>query len=196
MGRRWESPSGNLYCSTIVEPKSTDPQPSTLSFVTSLAVYDLLANHLINARAILLKWPNDVLVNNAKISGILLENTSDKIVVGIGLNVAFHPELPDRQATSVHHANPDNDKTAADILEDLAPLFSKRVCQWREHGEQSILRDWQNHAHQHGDILNVSISKNEKISGEYAGLTETGALRLRKAEGTLIEIHAGDIELG
>lgn len=196
LGRKWESPSGNLYCSTIVDIDPRDPSPSSLSFVVALAVYDLLAGNLINEKSIKLKWPNDVLVNSAKISGILLENVLNKIVVGVGLNVAFHPDLSDRQATSIHHANPDSDKSAEEIFSQFVPLFGKRLEQWRDQGVQSIFRDWQEYAHQVGDVLHVSVSKEEKTTGEYGGLNEVGALRLRKPDGTLIEIHAGDIELG
>ncbi|MBQ0770356.1 MAG: biotin--[acetyl-CoA-carboxylase] ligase, partial [Sphingomonadales bacterium] len=46
LGRKWESPAGNLYCSTVVDIRPGDPPPSTLSFVTALAVHDMLKDQL------------------------------------------------------------------------------------------------------------------------------------------------------
>lgn len=195
LGRKWESPAGNLYCSTVVDIRPGDPSPSTLSFVTALAVHDMLKDQLGIGTPVVLKWPNDVLVNDAKICGILLERVKDKVVVGIGINVLTAPELPDRATTSVHDANGQNGNDAAQVLDDLIPEFEKRLKQWRIFGLKSIFHEWQRAAHEKGTSLLVSGHDGEKIAGEYQGLNEDGALRLRKADGTLIVLHAGDVEL-
>lgn len=194
-GRKWESPQGNLYCSTVVDIRAGDPSPSTLSFVTALAVHDMLKGQLSIGTPVVLKWPNDILVNDAKICGILLERVRDKVVVGIGVNVVTAPELPDRATTSVHDANGQNGNDAAQVLEHLIPEFQKRLKQWRIFGLQSIFHEWQGAAHKKGTSLLVSDHDGEMIHGEYQGLAEDGALRLRKPDGTLIVIHAGDVEM-
>jgi BirA family biotin operon repressor/biotin-[acetyl-CoA-carboxylase] ligase len=193
--RKWESPVGNLYCSTVVDMRPGDPAPSSLSFVTALAVCDLLKDHLPSNESIMLKWPNDILVNEAKICGILLERVSAKIVVGIGINIVSAPELPDRKTISLQAANGRNQNDASQILDYLIPEFQKRLKQWRMLGLKSILHDWQSAAHRKGASLLVSDAEGEKIRGEYMGLNEDGALRLRKADGTLIVLHAGDVEM-
>ena len=195
MGRKWESPEGNLYCSTVVDMMPGDPSPSSLSFVTSLAVYDILKAQLRPNASIMLKWPNDILINHAKICGILLERILEKVVVGIGINIISAPQLPDRETTFLHAANDRNENDASQILDYLIPLFENRLKQWRQSGLKSILRDWQSAAHAPGTSLYVSDHDGTKIRGEYLGLTDDGALRLRKADGTLIVLHAGDVEM-
>ena len=195
MGRKWESPEGNLYCSTVVDMMPGDPAPSSLSFVTSLAVYDMLKTQIGPNASIMLKWPNDILVNNAKICGILLERILEKVVVGIGINIISAPRLPDRETTYLHAASDRNGNDASQILDHLIPFFESRLKQWRQSGLQSILRDWQSAAHVPGTSLYISDHDGTKVRGEYLGLTDAGALRLRKADGTLIVLHAGDVEM-
>lgn len=102
-GRVWHSPLGNLYCSTLVKLKDSDPLPHSLSFVAALSCYDTIlgffsrdasGKKLIAAGdALKLKWPNDVLRANAKISGILIERHGDNVIIGIGVNVAVDPNV-------------------------------------------------------------------------------------------------------
>ncbi|VAW05303.1 Biotin--protein ligase [hydrothermal vent metagenome] len=194
LGRVWESPKGNLYCSSLVEIKPADPPPSSLSFVSALAVRNTIASYLPEAN-IMLKWPNDILVTDKKICGILLERVDNMIVVGIGVNIAIAPILPDRKTTSLLAEGAESTLTASRFLEVLSENFAKTVCIWRQQGLSHILKKWQNRAHPIGATLTVSDEKGRKIAGEYAGLTNHGALRLRKSDGALIEIHAGDVEL-
>ncbi len=142
----------------------------------------------------LLKWPNDVLVSDAKICGILLERVKDQVVVGIGVNVAVAPEVEGRIVNSLAAEGATID--AAGFLEQLAREFETYVAIWREDGLAEILKQWQNLAHPVGMAITTSDDGGEKITGEFAGLQADGALRLRKTDGTLIEIHAGDISIG
>tara|TARA_R110000850_G_scaffold208289_1_gene334352 strand:+ start:199 stop:885 length:687 start_codon:yes stop_codon:yes gene_type:complete len=195
MGRKWASPPGNLYCSTVVDIRPGDPAPSSLSFVTALAVHDMLRSQLPAGTPIMLKWPNDILVSDAKICGILLERVADKVVVGIGVNIISAPELPDRATICLRTANDRLTQDASQILDALIPRFENRLNQWRTSGLGSILGDWQAAAHPPGSSLSVSDPSGEKIRGDYQGLGDDGALRLRKADGTLIVLHAGDVEM-
>lgn len=192
-GRRWESPPGNLYCSTVVGIRPGDPTASSLSFVTSLAVYRTIRSFLPHPNMIL-KWPNDVVVSGAKICGILLDRVEDMVVVGIGVNIAVAPTVDERRVTCL------KDEGAAvevpDFLQLLASEFALSVRNWRERGLPGILDEWQKLAHPVGATITTSDEGGEKTTGEYAGLTGDGALRLRKADGTLIEIRAGDISIG
>ncbi|GAA0481199.1 biotin--[acetyl-CoA-carboxylase] ligase [Parasphingorhabdus litoris] len=195
MGRRWESPKGNLYCSTIVNCRIGDPAPLTLSFVAALAVYETINAHLPHDE-IWLKWPNDILVSGSKICGILLEGAGDSVVVGIGVNVAIAPEVEGRVVTSLHKEGADPELTASAFLESLAQNFMDVLIRWRQSGLAAILDVWQQNAHPVGTRLSTSDAHGIRVDGEYAGLSNDGALRLRKPDGTLIEIHAGDVEVG
>lgn len=193
LGRPWSSPEGNLYCSTVVDIRITDPAPSSLSFVAGLAVYTVIRSYLPGTEMIL-KWPNDVLVSRAKICGILLERVKDQVVVGIGVNIAVSPEVEGRAVTSLVAEGASAE--AAEFLTRLSGIFDGFIKTWRERGFDHIQAEWLELAHPVGSMITTSDEQGEKTSGEFAGLTADGALRLRKADGTLIEIRAGDISIG
>jgi len=195
LGRKWESPQGNLYCSTLVTCRSTDPAPSSLSFVAGLAVHKAISAQ-ISHDDIWLKWPNDILVSGLKICGILLEGSNDAVIVGIGVNIAVAPHVEGRAVTSLHQEGAASEVTAALFLETLAPIFADTVYEWRQSGLAAILAAWQERAHPVGTRLSTSNANGERMEGEYAGLFADGALRLRKADGALIAIHAGDVHFG
>ncbi len=195
LGRKWESPEGNLYCSTLVACRGEDPAPSSLSFVAALAVHRAISAYLPH-EDIWLKWPNDILVSGLKICGILLERAGDFVIVGIGVNIAVAPEVEGRAVTSLHKEGTKTDLTAAGFLETLAQYFAETVDEWRSSGLPAILAAWQKRAHPLGTRLSTSDEKGQALEGEYAGLSANGALCLRKADGALIEIHAGDVDVG
>jgi BirA family transcriptional regulator, biotin operon repressor / biotin---[acetyl-CoA-carboxylase] ligase len=191
LGRNWSSPLGNLYASGLVRLRAGDPPASTLGFVAAIALYDVLSRTAPKA-AFQIKWPNDVMANGAKISGILLERAGDAIVVGIGVNLASHPNLPDRQTTSVATltgAAPQPDA----FIPLLVDAFTRVLDQWRTLGLPHILALWQANAHPVGAPLSVTVPDGTRLNGNFQGLSRDGALILRLADGTDRAIHAGDV---
>lgn len=194
-GRAWVSPEGNLTCSTVVNLRAGDPPVHTLAFVAALAVHDMLMDELGSRDRCLLKWPNDVLVDGAKVCGILLERSEDHVVAGIGVNVRSAPELPDRATTSLHAADGRNESDAAAILDRLKDHFAARLMQWRVEGRDAVLADWMQRSSPPGTPLQVSLDDEGTLHGAFAGLDPEGALRLRLGDGSLRVIHAGDVSL-
>ncbi|MEV8668908.1 hypothetical protein AB0075_26400, partial [Klebsiella pneumoniae] len=95
----WVSPVGNFYGSTLVRVRASDPPPATLALVAAVALDEVVRAYLGLSgadEALLIKWPNDLLIAGAKLSGILLERTDDAVVVGIGVNLAHYPDDTDR----------------------------------------------------------------------------------------------------
>lgn len=194
MGRTWDSASGNLFASTIVRLRASDPPPSSLGFVVSLAVEEtvrLIAPEV----SIQLKWPNDVMTGDGeKFCGILLERGGDAVVVGVGLNLRSHPAGLERPISDLA-AKGANPPPAQAVVEILAEAFARQLNAWRTGGLAAILRAWQADAHPQGTALSVNLPDGEHFEGLYAGLDEDGALRLRLADGEIRAIHAADIFL-
>lgn len=191
-GRLWVSPPGNLYASTIVRPRMGDPRAPSLALVAAVALDTLLQGWLAPER-LMIKWPNDLLADGAKISGILLEGVGDAVVVGIGVNLAHHPDLPDRPATSLAALGlspPD----PADFAAELAASFAAWLARWRGEGLGVVLARWHARAHPPGTALRVNAAEGA-IDGLYEGLEADGALRLKSADGRAHVVHAGDIFL-
>ncbi|RYM12286.1 biotin--[acetyl-CoA-carboxylase] ligase [Sphingobium cupriresistens] len=192
LGRAWESPDGNLYCSTLVRLRPSDPLPHTLALVAANAVHALIAP-LCRGQA-RIKWPNDILVDGAKIAGILLERAGDAIVVGIGINVTGHPEGLDRPVTSLA-AQGANDAQASTLYERLTQLFGHWLSIWRAQGIDPVRTHWLLNAHPTGTAMRVVQPDGGEVEGAFDTLDRHGMLILRLANGQSHAIHAGDIIL-
>ena len=193
MGRDWQSPIGNFYGSTLVRLRPEDPLPPTLAFVAALAVYDAL-NEVAPQLDLRIKWPNDILSGGAKISGILLERRDDAVIIGIGINLAFHPQGLGRPVTSLSALGV-TPPTAEAFQPVLARCLSHRLGLWRGGGLPDILAAWQAKAHAKGTPLSVYLPDGQSFAGVFDGLDVHGALQLRLADGAVRAIHAGDVFL-
>jgi BirA family transcriptional regulator, biotin operon repressor / biotin---[acetyl-CoA-carboxylase] ligase len=141
----------------------------------------------------MLKWPNDLLVEGAKLSGILLERVEEAVVIGFGVNLADNPTDLARAATSLaaHAAAPDPHS----FLEVLAERFAAWVERWRGTGIAPVREHWLAHAHPIGTPLTARLADGSTLDGLFEGLNGEGALILRLADGTRHVIHAGDVFL-
>ncbi|MBX9814954.1 MAG: biotin--[acetyl-CoA-carboxylase] ligase [Sphingomonas sp.] len=145
------------------------------------------------AAALQLKWPNDLLLHGAKLAGILLERAGDAVVVGIGVNLAHHPQGLDRPVTSLgaHAPAP----LPEDFARDLAARFGAWLARWRGEGLAAIAEAWAARAHPPGTALAVALPDGGRLEGRFEGLDRDGALILGLADGGRHVIHAGDVFL-
>ena len=192
-GRSWLDGPGNFMGSTAVRLLPQDPAPASLSFVAALAVYEAVLGHIATPLTVRLKWPNDVLLDGAKLAGILLERAGDAAVIGIGVNLAWSPALPDRATGHLKRIGPAPDRDA--FARDLAQSFDRELDRWRQFGLTPILSRWLAAAHPLGAPLAVHGADGSRVSGTFDGLEADGALRLRLADGSARVIHAGDVTI-
>lgn len=193
MGRAWEGEAGNLFASTLVNLRPADPPPASLAFVAAVAVHEVLTDFT-GRNALMLKWPNDVMAGRAKLCGMLLERVGDAVIIGIGVNVASSPELPDRLTISLRELGIDG-CDAGSLLEQIAQSFADWLDRWRSFGIEPILRAWLERAHPPGTPMIVQLPDGERVEGRFDTLDEDGALILRLADGARRAIHAADIFL-
>ncbi|TFI56759.1 biotin--[acetyl-CoA-carboxylase] ligase [Sphingomonas parva] len=187
-GRAWRSPEGNLYASTLVRVRPGDPAAPSLALVAAVALHETTSLFAPGA-AIRIKWPNDLLAGPAKLAGILLERAGDAVVIGFGVNLAHHPDDIERPATSLAAVGGQAPEPAV-FCEALAEAFARRLATWRSHGLGPVREAWLAAAHPRGTALSTSEG-----NGLFDGLDESGALRLRTADGAVRLIHAGDVFL-
>lgn len=192
-GRQWFDGKGNFMGSTLVRPAPGDPSAASLALMTGLAVHETVAPLIPAPHRAELKWPNDVLVGGAKLSGILLEGVSGSVVVGIGVNLARAPDLADRAtvALAAFGPVPDRDLFAA----ELARNFERELERWRLFGLEPLIHRWLAVAHPVGTTLLVGEPGDIPLAGTFAGLGSDGALQLRLTDGTTRTINAGEVRL-
>lgn len=178
-GRRWSSPVGNLYSSTILRPDCAAAQAAELGFVAALAVADMVPA----GRQVRVKWPNDVLVDGGKIAGILLESAVADggrvlhVVAGIGVNVSFAPQLPEMRYPGSALGG-----TVEAALETLAAALARRLADWRRDGFAAVRAAWLAQAGPLGAEVDVKLGDG-LVRGRFAGLDQEGALLLETADG-------------
>lgn len=192
-GRQWFDGAGNFMGSTVVRPALSDPPAATLALMAGLAVHEALLPFCPDPAALMLKWPNDLLLRGAKLAGILLESAQGAVVVGIGVNLRVAPQLPDRETVALAEIAPA--PSPEDFAERLAASFDAELERWRSHGLELLLRRWQAAAHGRGTALKVHDASGATMSGEFAGLDASGSLLLRTRNGKTHTVHAGDVVL-
>jgi BirA family transcriptional regulator, biotin operon repressor / biotin---[acetyl-CoA-carboxylase] ligase len=192
-GRVWHSPAGNLHASTLVRLRDGDPPAPTLALVAAVALHEVAAGYAGGAK-LSIKWPNDLLAGGAKLSGILLERRDDAVIVGFGVNLADSPEALGGRAASFRMLTGSAPDAQA-FLEDLAASFARWLARWRGEGLAPVRARWLAAAHPPGTPLSATTAAGEPVEGRFGGLDETGALRLRLADGSVRLIHAGDVFL-
>lgn len=179
-GRAWASPPGNLYLSLLLRPNLPPGRLGELAFLAGLAVAEAVAALLPAGRAVTLKWPNDVLVDGAKIAGILIEQEAEAAVIGIGLNVAHSPSDTPYPATSLAAAGAGTAVAAARAC--LLDRLAAALARWRGEGFAPIRSAWLARAHPLGTALSVRLPEGV-IAGRFAGLDPAGALLIETADG-------------
>ena len=138
-----------------------------------------------------IKWPNDLLIDGAKVAGILLERAGDAVVAGFGVNVAVAPVVPDRATTSLQAHGLRID--AGGLAERLADIFAVWLARWREPALGAVIEAWSAYAHPAGTELSINLPDGGRLAGRFDGLADNGALALRLASGERRVIHAGDV---
>lgn len=192
-GRRarvWTSEIGNLFASTFVALKPGEGPAQQLSFVAANALLDTVARWVPRTR-LSLKWPNDLLLDGVKVSGILLEGGPKGIVIGFGVNLAHFPEGTERPATSLAAAGI-SPPSAREACETLSEAFAAHRLRWRTEGFTATRADWLAAAAGVGQAV-VARLGNGEIPGIFESLAEDGALLLRLQDGGSRFIHAGEV---
>lgn len=192
-GRSWVDGAGNFMGSTLVHLRPGDPPPQTLALVAGLAAAEAINSLAPVGPGLVLKWPNDLLLDQAKLGGILLERQDRVVVAGIGINLASAPLLPERPTTSLALRGI---AVARDVFaHTLAAAWSRALRQWHGGGWPELRARWETWAHPPGTRLRVRDGGGVAIEGTYTGIGATGAAHLRLADGSSRVIHAGDVEM-
>ena len=196
-GRSWVSELGNLYSSLLLIDPAPTPKLGTLPLVAALAVYRTLRPFFHRVpQTLTIKWPNDLLVDGAKINGILLESghLADgrlAVVIGCGINCAHHPESTLYQTTDLKSCGIDIAPQA--LLEALAAEMDATLALWaRGAGLPAIREAWLMAAQGVGEAVRVNLG-DKTLEGVFVDLDPDGYLLLQDDKAVLHRVSAGDL---
>ncbi len=198
MGRDFISPRGNLYMSLVLRPECDIAAAAQLSFVAALAVGEGIGSVAPAMLEITYKWPNDVLLNGRKVSGILLESKPapdggiDWLVLGLGINIATYPQDTEFPATGLHFEGTPKTVTEVEVLQAVSRHFLAWVNRWLDDGFAPVRQAWLSHAHGKGETIQVRLPK-ETLSGTFADMDGNGVLLLDVPGAGQRRIAAGDV---
>jgi len=194
-GNDWASPMGNLYMSLLLRPSCKADKAGQMAFVVALALSEAMGEVMEPSHTKTLKWPNDILIDGKKISGILLETKLDKhdrvdyLIIGTGVNIFAAPE----GATGL-----DQIKKEPVFVNKFRDLYLQKLLDyytsWQNKGFAPIREAWLKQAH--GLDQNMKIRLPEiTYEGVFEGIDENGAL-LAKIDGTQRSFTAGEVHFG
>jgi len=196
MGNKWHSHKGNLHFSTLIKPKINSEFWPQLSFISALAVKSTLCHYLNKTDDIIkFKWPNDVFIENKKISGILIETTDDQkaVVIGIGINLISNPDIKNNYWRSINFFDYFGIKI---IPEDVSIVLLKEIVKyieiWYDKGFSYIKNLWINNAlFFNKEMRSLDLKKNFK--GKFVGLGDLGQIILQNEYNKIIQLSSGTL---
>ncbi|MGD8370562.1 MAG: biotin--[acetyl-CoA-carboxylase] ligase [Syntrophobacterales bacterium] len=197
--RSWHSPPGvGVYCSIIFRPKFLPSMAQLITLMTAVAVARAVS--LKTSLSPQIKWPNDILVNEKKVGGILSEAEASSsgikhVVVGIGINVNHtSTDLPEELLSGASSLRLELGEPVervaltAQLFVELESLYEKL----QQEGSAIILEQWRSLSATLGRRVRV-IQKDKLVEGIAVDVTEEGALLLREEKDSLTVVHAGEV---
>ncbi len=189
-GRRnasWQSPVGNLFMSIVVEVP-VDATPGQLAYVAGIA-----AAQACGCPDVRLKWPNDLILRDRKLGGILIEEGSRNrfYAVGLGINIATAPSNVGQPTASLSEAGtaPACEALATALCTDFAEWFAR----WATDGFAPVRDAWLSVGYGIGKPVVVRSASGSTMEGIFSGIDEDGALMLQRSNGAVLAVPAGTV---
>lgn len=199
-GRVWVSEPGNLYASLLLIDLAPMDRLGSLPLAVAVAVQQAVRTVLPpSAPPVEVKWPNDILIGRKKTCGILIEGEAladgrYALVIGIGINVAMKPDNPLYPVTCLRDEG--SAVSAEELFAHLYATMAEALEEWNNgRGVAEIVERWRSVACGIGEKITVNLP-DRSISGQFAGIDDSGLLKLDAGAGRLMTIAAGDVFFG
>jgi BirA family biotin operon repressor/biotin-[acetyl-CoA-carboxylase] ligase len=194
--KTWHSNPGNLHSSILLKHNLNLSYLPQISFVTAIAVYKTICSLIGSTSSFIkFKWPNDILINDKKVSGILLEainiNNYHYLIIGIGINLKQSPINIKQLTTNLADENIEA-KDSKEMLNILMVNFEKSFNQWQEKGFGKIREFWLKRAYKLGENITVNDGS-KRITGIFKDIDQVGAIRLQLDDGKIMSLFSAEV---
>ena len=197
-GKAWASPVGGIWLSLIVKPNVDYSKLPMITIGTGVAVAKAIERTGITSAEI--KWPNDIIIHDKKVCGILTEavttfNTIDSVIIGVGIDANidiedFPEELQDGTTTLANELGRKEDENV--LIRLFLEEFEKIAETFNNGDYESILKDWRKRSYSVGKIVEVREPFNKNFDAYVVGIGREGALIVEKIDGTLEKVISGE----
>lgn len=196
-GKKWESPAGGIWLSIILKPMIEPSKAPLITLATGVTVAKTLRRINIDAR---IKWPNDILINNKKVCGILTEtnakfNSVDYVIVGVGIDSKLDINiLADdlREGTTSLENETQAEIKEAGIISNFLNEFEEIYNLFKEKKFDKILYDWRRLSQTVGSYVEIKQPLGKVLCGTAVGINNQGALILELDNGELKKVISGE----
>jgi len=195
LGREWFSPKyRGIYLSLVLKPRILPNQVSVLTLLAAVSICEAIKEVTgLNAQ---IKWPNDILIHNKKLGGILTEINAEmdeihSVVIGIGINVNNDKKTLVCGATSLKEQRKES-TNRIELLQEILRRIEKNYLTFQEKASQPIIEKWREYNITLGKRVRIFYHK-EHIEGEAIDIDTDGGLLLRKDSGLTQKVTSGDV---
>ena len=195
LGRTWFSPRyKGIYFSLLLKPKISLNQAAVLTLLCAVSICE--AVKVVSSLEAQIKWPNDILIHNKKVGGILTELNAEMdeirfVVMGVGINVNNDKKSLISGATSLRQHKGEA-VSRIELLQEILRKIEKNYFIFLEKGSRPIIEKWREHAITLGRRVKI-YSHHEHVEGHAVDIDNDGALLLRKDSGLTQKITSGDV---
>jgi len=195
LSRFWSSPKNRgVYLSIILRPNISPAQSPKLTLLSAVGVCQAIKN--ITKLECLIKWPNDLIINNKKVGGILTEMNAEMdvikfVIIGIGVNANTPESLLPPRATSLKEQLGKR-ISRIELTREILKSIENEYILFRKEGFKSIIEKWKKFSTTLGHRVKVQFHK-EYLEGEALDIDTDGALLVRRDSGFVGRVTAGDI---
>lgn len=192
----WLSEAGNLHCAIILRLDEPVMIASQISYVAAISLATAVASLVTPMTELRYRWPNDLLLNDLKVAGILLDPCAVKddrvecLVLGVNVNVVSHPQELNDTATDLR-SDGFSKSTDADLLEGFSRNFLSLINRWADEGFSPIGKAWVQRANGIGEPIEIKLA-NQTIAGEFVELDGDGAAIIKLADGTARKVSVAE----
>lgn len=187
-GRSWISPAGNLFMSLITRDVAAT-QLSQFALLWGEVVRRVVSSY--TKAQVQCKWPNDVLINGNKVGGILIERHGSALIVGVGINIEYHPQDVQFPATCLKEHSQENISPEG-VARKIWDCYLELRGQWEQKGFGQIRNLWLQSAWKLKDEINIR-QNDGSVVGIFEAIDETGAILLKDAAGAIKKLYVGDL---
>ena len=198
LGKSWESPLGGIWLSLVVKPNVDHSKIPMITLATGVAVVKTLERIGIENAEI--KWPNDVMINDKKVCGILTEaitkfNSIESVIIGVGIDANFDVNILSeelQEGTTTLDIELGHRVNENEIIRFFLEEFEKIGTLFEDGKFEGILKEWRKYSYSIGKIVEVREPFSKSYDGYVLGISREGALVVEKIDGTLEKVISGE----
>jgi BirA family biotin operon repressor/biotin-[acetyl-CoA-carboxylase] ligase len=197
-GKSWESPLGGVWLSIILNQDVDHSRLPLITLSTGVAVAKALER--IGIKNPEIKWPNDIMINDKKVCGILTEaiakfNTIENVIIGVGIDASFDMnEIPEdlQDGTTTLEKELGRKENENTLITIFLEEFENIINLFNEQEFEKILKEWRKRSYTIGKIVEVRAPFNKYYDGYVVGIGKEGALIVEKIDGSLEKVISGE----